>query len=94
MTDFAQRHNDKIILLKLAAAYPPTSYDKVMLGALMMRYKDNPEMNEDVELVIRAYRLTPKELFLQCREIWASGFRPEDLASSGSSWDSTTNEAN
>lgn len=92
MTDYAQRTNDKVILLKLAEAYPPTAYDKIMLGALMMRYKDDPAVYPDVELVIRTYRLTPKELFKQCREIWASGFRPHDLEADGSAWDSVATE--
>lgn len=87
MTDYAQRANDKVIILKLAQAYPPSAYEKVMLGALMMRYKDDPDVYPDVLLVIRTYRLTPKELFKQCREIWASGFRPEDLDAGGSAWD-------
>lgn len=93
--DYAKRAQDKVIILKLAQAYPPSAYDKVMLGALMMRYKDDPDIYPDVELVIRTYRLTPKELFKQCREIWASGFRPEDLNAGGSAWDAqTTTEEN
>ena len=94
MNDFAQRSNDRIILLKLVQANPPSSYDKIMLGALMMRYRNDPSFYPDIEIAIRTYRLTPPELFRQCREIWANGFRPQDLSTDGSAWDSVNKEEN
>lgn len=88
---YAQRSRDSIILMKLAEVAEPTSYDKVMLGGLMMRYHMG-DFRDDIELVIRSWNLTPKELFLQCREIWAHGFLPDHLEDEGSSWDAKPGE--
>ena len=90
--DYAQHFRDKVILMQLAEVAQPTSYDKVMLGALMMRYQADSRKLEDIELVIRCWKLTPKQLYKECREIWANGFRPEDLQSSGSAWDAKPGE--
>lgn len=92
MSDFAQRSRDKVMLLKLAEIAQPSSYDKAMLGALMMRYQGDPGTLEDVELIVRCWKLTPKQLYKECREIWANGFRPEDLQSNGSEWDAKPGE--
>lgn len=88
---FARRYRDNVMLLQLAEVAEPTSYDKVQLGALMMRYQGQPLLKE-IELVIRAWRLTPKELFRQSREIWVNGFRSEDVKVEGSSWDAKPEE--
>ncbi len=88
---YAQRSRDRIILMKLAEVAEPTSYDKVMLGGLMMRYHMG-DFRDDIELVIRSWNLTPKQLFLQCREIWSHGFRPDHLEDEGSSWDAKPGE--
>lgn len=88
---FAQRARDHAVLMILAEVAEPTSYDKVQLAALMMRYQDQPLL-KDIELVIRAWNLTPKELYRQTREIWANGFRPEDLSQEGSAWDAKPGE--
>ena len=88
---FAQRHRDTIILMKLAEVAHPTSFDKVQLAALMMRYQGQ-ELVQDIELVIQSWKLTPKELFLQSREIWANGFKLEDLREDGSGWDAKSGE--
>lgn len=92
--DFAQRSRDKIVLMQLAEVAEPTSYDKVMLGALLMRYQADPGRLEDIELVVRSWKMTPKQLYKECRTIWADGFRPEDTDLAGSGWDSNTTENN
>mgnify|MGYP000995657473 CR=1 FL=1 len=88
---FAQRSRDSVMLMQLAEVAEPTSYDKVLLGALMMRYQGQPLL-QDIEILIRCWKLTPKELYRQCRQIWADGFRPEDLKEDGSSWDAKPGE--
>lgn len=92
MTEFAQRSRDKVILMQLAEVAQPTSYDKAMLGALMMRYQTDPGTLPDIELIIRCWKMTPKQLHKECREIWLNGFRPEDLKSTGSAWDAKPGE--
>jgi hypothetical protein len=88
---FAQRSRDIALLTQLAEIAEPTCYDKVMLGALMMRYQGQPFLT-NIEVVIKTWKLTQKELYRQCRQIWADGFRPEDLQTEGSSWDATPAE--
>lgn len=88
---FAQRSRDKITLMQLAEVAEPTAYDKVILGALLMRYPSG-DFSEDVRLVARCWKLTPKALFLECRRIWADGFRPEDLQEEGSAWDASSGD--
>ena len=39
MSDFAQRSKDLVALNMLAELAEPTAYDKVILGALLMRYQ-------------------------------------------------------
>lgn len=89
--EYAQRNRDAIMLMKLAEVAIPTSYDKVMLGALMMRYPVG-DFQGDIQIVVRSWRLTPMELFHQCKQIWATGFRPEDLQGEGSAWDAEPGE--
>jgi len=90
--DFAQRSRDKVMLMQLAEVAQPTSYDKVMLAALMMRYQADPGILEDIGIVVHGWKMTPKQLYKECREIWANGFRPEDLQSNGSAWDAKPGE--
>jgi len=42
MNDFASRSKDLVSLQMLAEVAEPTAYDKVMLGALLMRYSTIP----------------------------------------------------
>jgi len=88
---FAQRHRDQVLLMQLTEVGVPTSYDKVQLAALMMRYTGQDIM-KDIEIVIRCWKLTPHQLLLQAKDIWANGFRPEDLKENGSQWDAKPGE--
>lgn len=90
-SQFAQRHRDTISVMHLAEIEVPTSYDKVQLAALMMRYQGQ-ELIQDIEVVIHCWKMTPQQLFLQARDIWANGFRPEDLKEYGSGWDAGSGE--
>lgn len=89
---FAQRSRDQVMLMTLAEVAGPSAYDKVMLGALMMRYQHDPGFMQNINLVTKAWNLTPKALYLECRTIWANGFRPEDFTAEGSAWDATAGE--
>ena len=89
---FASRGRDHVMLMALAEVAEPSVYDKVMLGALLMRYQHDPGFLSNIHLVIKAWKMTPKTLYLECRTIWADGFRPEDTDLAGSGWDSNTTE--
>ena len=51
--DFASRSKDLVALQMLAEVAEPTSYDKVMLGALLMRYQHDPSFLPQVQLVMQ-----------------------------------------
>lgn len=89
---FASRSRDNVLLMTLAEAAEPSAYDKVMLGALLMRYQHDPGFLANIHVVVKAWKLTPKGLYEECRAIWANGFRPEDTNLAGSSWDANTTE--
>lgn len=86
---FASRSRDNVLLMTLAEAAEPSAYDKVMLGALLMRYQADPGFLASIHVVVKAWKMTPKGLYEECRAIWANGFRPEDTQLAGSGWDST-----
>lgn len=90
---FASRSRDNVLLMTLAEAAEPSAYDKVMLGALLMRYQDDPGFLANIHTVVKAWKTTPIILYKECREIWANGFRPEDTRLAGSGWDSTQEDA-
>jgi hypothetical protein len=89
---FAQRSNDQALLYRLAEVSKPSSYDKIHLAALMMRYREAGEFHDHVNLVVKSWNLTPRQLFVQTREIWANGFHPDSMSESGSSWDASSGE--
>lgn len=90
--DFASRSGDLVSLQMLAELAEPTSYDKVMLGALLMRYQHDPSFLPQIQLVVRAWKLTDKALFEQCRDLWNHGFRLNSETSQGSAWDANSGE--
>ena len=92
MNDFASRSKDLVALQMLAEVAEPTSYDKVMLGALLMRYQHDAGFLPQVQLVVRAWKLTDKALFEQCRDLWNHGFRLNPETAQGSAWDSSSDE--
>lgn len=92
MNDFASRSKDLVSLQMLAEVAEPTAYDKVMLGALLMRYQHDPGFLPNIQLVVRAWKLTEKSLFEQCRDLWNHGFRLNSETAQGSAWDSTNEE--
>ncbi|EAQ68773.1 hypothetical protein SynRS9909_01092 [Synechococcus sp. RS9909] len=52
---------------------------------LMIRYKDFPgaqDIRDDLERCLTLWSLKQEDLNLRCREIWASGWRPGQAASS------------
>lgn len=90
--DYASRSRDHVALQMLAEVAEPTSYDKVMLGALLMRYQHDPSFLPEVQLVVRAWGLTDKALFEQCRDLWNHGFRLNSETAQGSAWDANSGE--
>ncbi len=90
--DYASRSKDLVSLNMLAEVAEPTSYDKVMLGALLMRYQHDASFLPQVQLVIRAWGLTDKALFEQCRDLWSHGFRLDSETAKGSAWDASSGE--
>lgn len=99
MGDYAQRQRDSVILLQMEEVTIPTAYDRVILGALLMRYQINGDPSDTsfldrIDSVLNCWHLSRQVLYNSCRQIWADGFRPPNFFESGSSWDSlgSTNE--
>lgn len=91
-SEFVTRLVDSGLLNLLARVDNPSSYEKVILGTLFMRYQEDLEVRPLLDSVIQHWELTPKELYRQCKALWQDGFRPTDQTISGSSWDLSSNE--
>lgn len=92
LDQYASRGRDFVLLESLAEIAEPTSYDKVMLGSLLMRYQHDPGFLPQVQLVVKAWNLTEKSLFEQCRDLWNHGFRLDAENDQGSAWDANAGE--
>jgi hypothetical protein len=74
---YAQRPTDFDRIELLEAVDEPTKYDKVNLCALMMRYNEDQEVSARLCDLAHSWDHSPVTLTHECREIWLSGFRPD-----------------
>ena len=81
---------DKNILDSLIAKENPEDVDLINLARLINRYFNFPgeiEIKNDIEKILKFWKISKKDLFSKTRIIWANSFRPsntsKDLVGSG-----------
>ena len=81
---------DKIIIDSLIVKKEPEDLDLVNLARLINRYANFPgefEIKNDIEKILKFWRMTKNELFSKTKNIWSKSFRPsntnKDLVGSG-----------
>ena len=81
---------DKNIIDSLITKKTPEDFDYVNLARLINRYTNFPgeiEIKNDIEKILKFWKITKNELFSKTKNIWARNFRPsnsnKDLVGSG-----------
>ena len=85
---------DKNILDSLIIKEKPDDLDFINLARLINRYINFPgeiEIKNDIEKILKFWKITKNDLFLKTKNIWSKSFRPnntnKDLV--GSSFDTS-----
>ena len=85
---------DKDIVDSLITNAKPENIDFINLARLINRYTNFPgeiEIKNDIEKILKFWKITKNELFLKTKNLWSKGFRPSstnrDLV--GSSFDTS-----
>ena len=87
---YASRPEDVITLDLLDLVVEPTDFDLTNLAALSMRYSGDAEMHARITDKSMEWGYSLEQLFVKCREIWLSGFRPTETTTQGGSGHDTT----
>ena len=81
---------DKNIIDSLITKEMPEDLDFINLARLINRYNDCPgeiEIKNDIEKILKFWKITKSELFSNTKKIWSNSFRPsntnKDLVGSG-----------
>ncbi len=81
---------DKNIINSLITKEKPEDIDLINFARLINRYTNFPgefEIKDDIEKILKFWKITKNELFSKTREIWSKNFRPtntnKDLVGSG-----------
>ena len=81
---------DKNIIDSLITKEKPEDIDFVNLARLINRYTNFPgefEIKDDIEKILKFWKITKNELFSITKKIWSKNFRPsstnKDLVGSG-----------
>ena len=81
---------DKNIIDSIIAKEKPEDLDYINLARLISRYNNFPgenEIKDDIEKILKFWRISKNELFLRTKNIWSKSFRPsnttKDLVGSG-----------
>ena len=81
---------DKDIIDSLITKEKPEDIDFINLARLISRYNNFPgetEIKNDVEKILKFWKITKNELFTRTKNIWSKSFRTpktnEDLIGSG-----------
>jgi len=81
---------DKNIIDSLITKEEPEDIDFINLARLINRYANFPgefEIKNDIEKILKFWKITKKELFSITKNIWSNSFRPsntnKDLVGSG-----------
>ena len=81
---------DKDIIDSLIVNEKPEDLDFINLARLINRYKNFPgeiEIKNDIEKILKFWKISKNELFTKTKKIWSKSFRPsstnKDLVGSG-----------
>ena len=81
---------DRNIIDSLIAKEKPEDLDFINLARLINRYTNFPgeiEIKNDIEKILKFWKITKNELFSKTKNIWSKSFRPsnttKDLVGSG-----------
>ena len=81
---------DKNIIDSLIVKENPQDSDFINLARLIIRYSDFPgeiEIKNDIEKILRFWKISQDELYSRTRNLWSNNFRPsntnKDLVGSG-----------
>ena len=81
---------DKNIIDSLITKKRPEDLDFINLARLINRYQNFPgeiEIKNDIEKILKFWKISKTELFLKTKDIWSKNFRPsntnKDLVGSG-----------
>ena len=81
---------DKKIIDSLISKQIPEDYDLINLARLINRYYNFPgevEIKEDIDKILKFWKITKEKLFFKTKELWSNNFRPsntnKDLVGSG-----------
>ena len=81
---------DKNIIDSLITNEKPDDLDFINLARLINRYSNFPgedEIKNDIEKILKFWKITKNELFLRTKDIWSRSFRPsktnKELVGSG-----------
>ncbi len=81
---------DKSIVDALITKETPEDFDLINLARLINRYDNFPgefEMKNDIEKILKFWKITKESLFSKTRKLWTNNFRPsnttKDLVGSG-----------
>jgi len=81
---------DKNIIDSLITKEKPEELDLINIARLINRYTNFPgeiEIKNDIEKILKFWKITKNELFSKTKNIWAKSFRPsntnKDLVGSG-----------
>jgi len=81
---------DKNIIDFLISKEKPEDLDLINLARLINRYRDFPgemEIKNDIEKILKFWKISKNQLFSKTKNIWSKSFRPsntnKDLVGSG-----------
>ena len=81
---------DKTIIDSLITKEEPENLDFINLARLINRYETFPgeiEIKNDIEKILKFWKISKNELFSKTKNIWSKSFRPintnKDLVGSG-----------
>ena len=81
---------DKNIIDSLITKEKPNDIDLINFARLINRYSNFPgefEIKDDIEKILKFWKITKNELFSKTKKIWSNNFRPsntnKDLVGSG-----------
>ena len=72
---------DKNIIDLLISKDSPEDFDLINLARLINRYANFPgeiEVKNDIEKILKFWKITKNDLFSKTKKIWAKGFRPSN----------------
>ena len=72
---------DKNIIDSLITKEKPEDLDLINLARLINRYTSFPgefEMKDDIDKILKFWKLSKNELFLNTKNIWSKSFRPSN----------------